>query len=188
MNENATQLKPLGRKIFFDRYALKDGKKSSLNKGDLVVAVSDAKTGQREIGHIEDLLEDGMAAVKLEDGTDIIVSLDHIDKPLETEPEQMLERTAKALAAQEKKADRSRWEKNFGWLLERWRFVPGGRILTGAGTDQKLTYYNCYVIPSPHDSRGGIMDTLTQMTEIMSRGGGVGMNLSTLRPRHAYVK
>lgn len=188
MNENTTQLKPLGRKIFFDRYALKDGKKSSLNRGDLVVAVSNARSGQREIGHIEDLLEDGMAAVKLEDGTDIIVSLDHIDKPLETEPEQMLERTAKAMAAQEKKADRSRWEKNFNWLLERWRFVPGGRILTGAGTDQKLTYYNCYVIPSPHDSRGGIMDTLTQMTEIMSRGGGVGMNLSTLRPRHAYVK
>ena len=32
------------------------------------------------------------------------------------------------------------------------------------------------------------MTTLTQMTEIMSRGGGVGINLSTLRPRHAYVK
>ncbi|RMG85332.1 MAG: hypothetical protein D6712_09695, partial [Chloroflexi bacterium] len=40
---------------------------------------------------------------------------------------------------------------------------------------------NCYVIPSPHDSREGIMRTLTEMTEIMSRGGGVGINLSTLR-------
>ena len=66
--------------------------------------------------------------------------------------------------------------------------MPGGRILTAAGTDQDLTYYNCYVIPSPQDSREGIMTTLTQMTEIMSRGGGVGINLSTLRPRHAYVK
>ena len=65
---------------------------------------------------------------------------------------------------------------------------PGGRILTGAGTDQNLTYYNCYVIPSPNDSREGIMDTLTQMTEIMSRGGGVGINLSSLRPHHAYVR
>src|SRR5690606_22224577 len=47
---------------------------------------------------------------------------------------------------------------------------------------------NCYVIPSPRDSRGGIMETLTQMTEIMSRGGGVGINISTLRPRASYVK
>jgi ribonucleoside-diphosphate reductase alpha chain len=188
MKKNKTVLKPLGRKIFFDRYALKDGTKASLQKGDLIVAVSDAKTGQREIGHIEDLLDNGMAAVKLEDGTDIIVSTDHIDKPLETEPEQMLERTAGALSLQEQKSKQKQWDKNFKWLLDSWRFVPGGRILAGAGTDQKLTYYNCYVIPSPKDSRGGIMDTLTQMTEIMSRGGGVGMNLSTLRPRHAYVK
>ncbi|MEM9954425.1 MAG: adenosylcobalamin-dependent ribonucleoside-diphosphate reductase [Chloroflexota bacterium] len=47
---------------------------------------------------------------------------------------------------------------------------------------------NCYVIPSPQDSREGIMQTLTHMTEIMSRGGGVGINISTLRPRAAYVK
>ncbi|NJR12606.1 adenosylcobalamin-dependent ribonucleoside-diphosphate reductase, partial [bacterium] len=47
---------------------------------------------------------------------------------------------------------------------------------------------NCYVIPSPRDSREGIMETLTYMTEIMSRGGGVGINISTLRPRHAYVR
>ncbi|MEL6525848.1 MAG: adenosylcobalamin-dependent ribonucleoside-diphosphate reductase, partial [Chloroflexota bacterium] len=55
-------------------------------------------------------------------------------------------------------------------------------------TDQELTFYNCYVIPSPEDSREGIMQTLTHMTEIMSRGGGVGINISTLRPRHSYVK
>jgi ribonucleoside-diphosphate reductase alpha chain len=67
-------------------------------------------------------------------------------------------------------------------------FVPGGRILNAAGTDQKLTFFNCYVVPSPKDSRRGIVETLNQMMEIMSRGGGVGINLSSLRPRHAYVK
>ena len=66
--------------------------------------------------------------------------------------------------------------------------MPAGRILTAAGTDQQLTYYNCYVVPSPRDSRGGIINTLHQMTEIMSRGGGVGINVSSLRPRQAYVK
>lgn len=46
----------------------------------------------------------------------------------------------------------------------------------------------CYVIPSPEDSRNGILDNLKLMTEIMARGGGVGINLSTLRPRGSYIK
>src|SRR6266571_3288002 len=47
---------------------------------------------------------------------------------------------------------------------------------------------NCFVIPSPEDSRQGIRDNLKIMTEIMARGGGVGINLSTLRPRGSYIK
>lgn len=188
MAKGSNELKPLGRKIFLDRYALKDGKKDTLSVGDLVIAVSNTQTGQREIGTVEALLDNHMVAVRLEDETDLIVSSEHIDKPLETTPDKMLKRTAAALSKVEDKKVQSLWNEKFDWLLEDWRFVPGGRILTGAGTDQKLTYYNCYVVPSPKDSRGGIMQTLTQMTEIMSRGGGVGMNLSSLRPRHAYVK
>src|SRR5579883_1409666 len=47
---------------------------------------------------------------------------------------------------------------------------------------------NCFVIPSTEDSRQGILDNLKIMTEIMARGGGVGINLSTLRPRGSYIK
>ncbi len=47
---------------------------------------------------------------------------------------------------------------------------------------------NCFVIPSPEDSRQGILDNLKVMTEIMARGGGVGINLSTLRPRGSYIR
>src|SRR5450755_1300621 len=47
---------------------------------------------------------------------------------------------------------------------------------------------NCFVIPSPEDSRQGILDNLKLMTEIMARGGGVGINLSSLRPRGSYIK
>ena len=67
--------------------------------------------------------------------------------------------------------------------------------MTGANIDQhgnytsNLTLFNCYVVPPPLDSREAIIkDTLYQMVEIMSRGGGVGMSLSALRPRYAYVK
>lgn len=182
------QLSPLGRKIFLDRYALKDAKKESLSIGDLVVAVSNPKTGQREIGNVTEIEDDKQITVKLEDGTVIHTKVENVDKPLETDPAQMLSRVARGIAEQEKPESRKKWEKEFNWLLEDWKFVPGGRILTGAGTDQNLTYFNCYVIPSPKDSRGGIIASLGQMTEIMSRGGGVGMNLSSLRPRHSYVK
>ena len=188
MSAVKNELSPLGRKIFLDRYALKDVKKETLNVGDIVVAVSNAATGQREIGVITSLDEDDAITVKLDDGSILNVKREEIDKPLETDPAQMLARVAKGIASQEKEEVRDKWEKEFNWLLEDWKFVPGGRILTGAGTSQNLTYFNCYVIPSPKDSRGGIIASLGQMTEIMSRGGGVGMNISSLRPRHSYVK
>ena len=188
MSAGKNELTALGRKIFLDRYALKDVKKETLAVGDIVVAVSNPRTGQREIGTVTSIKDGDEIVVTLDDGVVLKVKREEIDKPIETEPGQMLNRVAKGIAAQEKKEIRSKWEKEFNWILEDWRFVPGGRILTGAGTDQNLTYFNCYVIPSPKDSRGGIMTSLGQMTEIMSRGGGVGMNLSSLRPRHAYVK
>lgn len=180
-------LKPLGEKIFLDRYALKDAQKETLSIGDTAVVCTNLQTGQREIGTVT-ALDGTEVTLKLKDGTEITQAVEHIDKPLETDPAQLIARVARGIAAEEAPEQRATWEKNFRWLLEDWKFVPGGRILTGAGTDQNLTYYNCYVIPSPHDSRGGIMKTLSNMTEIMSRGGGVGINLSSLRPRHAYVK
>lgn len=178
-------LNPLGRKIFLDRYALKDGKKASLSVDDIVIVVVNKDTGQREIGQVVSI-ENANVTIKLEDGSTLERSVENVDKPVETDPEMMIERVARAMSEGEKDSDL--WFGNFKWLLEDWKFVPGGRILTGAGTDQNLTYYNCYVIPSPADSRGGIMQTLTHMTEIMSRGGGVGINLSSLRPHHAYVQ
>ncbi len=180
-------LKPLGEKIFLDRYALKDIRKETITPGDTVIVAVDTKTGQREVGVLQSL-QDGKAKVELRNGEHLTLPLEHVDKPIETEPEQMMERVARAIAMNEVEEQQKTWEERFRWLLDEWRFVPGGRILGGAGTGRNLTYYNCYVIPSPVDSREGIMQTLTQMTEIMSRGGGVGINLSSLRPHHAYVK
>lgn len=67
------------------------------------------------------------------------------------------------------------------------KILFGGRILAGAGTDEELTYFNCYVAPLIKDSRGGIADHRKIVMEIMSRGGGVGTNGSTLRPTNARV-
>ncbi|HSD98958.1 MAG TPA: adenosylcobalamin-dependent ribonucleoside-diphosphate reductase [Patescibacteria group bacterium] len=107
---------------------------------------------------------------------------------IETTPEETWKRVAWGIAQNEKPKDRKKWEKAFYDVMYDFKFVPGGRILSGAGTNFQVTYFNCFVIPSPRDSRGQILETLKQMVEIMARGGGVGFNLSSLRPRGARVK
>lgn len=181
-------LHQLGYKIFLDRYAQKDMTRSTLSVGDTVIVIVDSETGQREIGTITSLnLPD--VKVGLLSGEEVVRNIENIDKPLETEPGQMMDRVAAGVAAVEATDElRELWQERFRWLLEDWKFVPAGRILAAAGTGQALTFYNCYVVPSPQDSREGIIETLRQMTEIMSRGGGVGINISSLRPRHAYVR
>src|SRR5437588_11730487 len=110
-------------------------------------------------------------------------------QPLEFYPEQLWARVAGGIAAVEPTEEKQAyWEKRFYEALSDFQFVPGGRILAGAGSGHQVTFYNCYVIPSPEDSRQGILDNLKVMTEIMARGGGVGINLSTLRPRGSYIK
>ncbi len=108
--------------------------------------------------------------------------------PVEKTPEEMWKRVAKGIAGVEKQKNRKKWEKKFYDVMTDFKFLPGGRILAGAGTGFDVTYYNCFVIPNPPDSRGGIMQNLTQMIEIMAHGGGVGLNLSGLRPRGSRVK
>src|SRR5260221_299072 len=103
-------------------------------------------------------------------------------------PEETWERVARGIAKNEKAKDRKKYEKAFLDVLTDFKFVPGGRILSGAGTDYQVTYFNCFVIPSPKDSREGILDALKQLVEIQSRSGGVGLNLSSLRPKGARVK
>ncbi len=102
-------------------------------------------------------------------------------------PEETWKRVAWGIAQNEQPKDRKKWEKSFYEVMSDFKFVPGGRILSGAGTNYQVTYFNCFVIPSPKDSRDGILESLKQLVEIQSRSGGVGLNLSSLRPRGARV-
>lgn len=107
----------------------------------------------------------------------------------ERKPEEMWRRVAKAVAAAENNQHmREIWEPAFYSLLRNFRYVPGGRILSAMGTDATVTAQNCYVIPSPEDSRHGILRSFGEWVEIQSKGGGVGINISSLRPRGAEVK
>src|SRR5690606_41816523 len=66
--------------------------------------------------------------------------------------------------------------------------IPEGRVLYGAGADTEVSDFNCYVMPYVQDSREGISEHRKQVMEIMSRGGGVGTNGSTLRPRNTLAR
>ncbi len=179
-------LNEIGRRIFLDRYAVKQVAKSP-KVNDIAIYVSDEKTGHRNLGKIYEVYA-GKVKILPDDSDKLVIKLiSEIDIPVETEPEQMFARVACGVASVEKPEKVFEWQENFNWLLQDFKFVPGGRILAMAGTDQELTAYNCYMAPHIHDSREGIIKTLGIMTEMMSRGGGVGINLSTLRPRYNYV-
>lgn len=116
-------------------------------------------------------------------------SLKDVDgSAMEMYPEQMWRRVAWGISQVEKPEKRTQWEEKFYASLQGFKFVPAGRILSGAGTGYEVTFYNCYVIPNPRDSRHGIMENVELTVEIQARGGGVGVNLSSLRPRGARVK
>lgn len=179
-------LTPLGEKIFYDRYALKDGTRKSLETGDLVVVCVDKESGRRELATVGLIFQDSVLVNMSDTGERVTVPIEAVDKPLELCITDMYSRVAKGIASVEENP--KVWEAEFYSILADQDFVPAGRILAAAGTEQDLSFFNCFVLPSPTDSRQGIFSTLQDMAELMSRGGGVGINLSTLRPWHSYVK
>jgi ribonucleoside-diphosphate reductase alpha chain len=107
---------------------------------------------------------------------------------MERRPEDMWRRVAKELASPEMDDDRRKeWASKFYWLLEDFRFVPGGRILFGAGQMRKSTLLNCYFFKIREDSIEAIFDWCKEAARTYSFGGGVGTDISPLRPRGAPV-
>ncbi|WP_336761265.1 adenosylcobalamin-dependent ribonucleoside-diphosphate reductase [Paenibacillus sp. USHLN196] len=189
-NQRSYKLEGLSEKIFLDRYAWKDADSNHAKVGDVVLVLTkdDPKFPTKEVGEIIER-QGQLVQVRTRSGEIIETNVEKLTLNIEKTPEEMWDRLAKAMASVESTANQqATWESKFRSVLEDWKLVPGGRIAAGAGASDELTLFNCYVIPSPQDSRGGIMRTLTEMTEIMARGGGVGINLSSLRPRRAMVK
>lgn len=188
----------VSRLIMLDRYAFKDTAKRTLAVGDLVVLTvkSDPKFPARGVGNIVSL--DGDTATVLleeqyqghadnDDGT-LTRPITALDKPLELYYEQIAKRNARGLSANEAEDKRKEVEGEFYEILASLDFVPGGRVIYGAGSETDVTFFNCYVMPYPKDSREGIGEHRNEVMEIMSRGGGVGTNGSSLRPRNALAR
>jgi len=107
---------------------------------------------------------------------------------LERTPEQMWRRIARELASVERTPElRAEWEEKFYWLLDDFRLIPGGRIMHGAGNQKRVTNLNCYVIKIKDDAIEAIFDWMKEAARTYSLGGGVGTDISVLRPRGAPV-
>jgi len=106
----------------------------------------------------------------------------------EKTPKQMWKRLARELSSVETTKEKQReWQRKFYWLLEDFRFIPGGRIMFGAGQPRNATLLNCYVIPIKEDSIEGIFEWCKEAARTYSYGGGVGTDLSILRPKGSPV-
>ena len=127
-----------------------------------------------EIAEISQQIWDMKYRFKRRDGT-----------PVDKTVAQSWMRVAKALAEPEN--DAPLWADRFYGALEDFRFLPAGRILAGAGTDRRVTLFNCFVMGRIDDSMEGIFEAVKEAALTMQQGGGIGYDFSTLRPRGAPV-
>ena len=168
----------VSRLIMLDRYSFKDTEKKTLGEGDLVVLTvkSDPQFPARGIGQVVGIdgnnvlvhLEETYAQYGDEDGF-ITVHRDLVDKPLEIYYEQIADRVSRGLS----EGESAEFREQLKQAIQNEDFVPAGRVLYGAGTGTEVTYFNCYVMPMPQDSREGIANHRSEVMEIMSRGGSL---------------
>ena len=90
---------------------------------------------------------------------------------------------AREISSSEDESVRGRVEEQFFHAMMEGRFIPAGRILANARPDSPMkNYNNCFTIDI-EDSMDGIYDSLKEDAKISKMGGGVGFDVSKLRPR-----
>jgi ribonucleotide reductase alpha subunit len=84
---------------------------------------------------------------------------DSTGRIVEKTPEEMWKRVAHEISSPEKTQKlKNEWQENFYWLLSDFRFIPGGRVLFGAGQNRRSTLLNCYFMPIKNDSIESIFE------------------------------
>ena len=103
---------------------------------------------------------------------------------LELTPVDMHRRLARAFARIEKNYPNPMSEEDIFELFVDWTVVPQGSPMSGVGNPYKLqSVSNCFVLTPPADSYGGLLRVDEQQAQIMKRRGGVGFDISTIRPK-----
>lgn len=108
----------------------------------------------------------------------------------ERTPDDLHQRLASEIARIEKKYPNPLAEKELFELFEGFKYiVPQGGPMTGIGNDfQTGSLSNCFVVGNGADSYGGIMMVDQEQVQLMKRRGGVGHDLSHIRPKGSPVK
>ena len=164
-----TDARPIGAGCEQSREATEKGNIMDMNIETVIGSAMD------HIAPISRQIWDAKYRLKDADGT-----------PVDQTVEDTWRRVARALAAVE--TDPSQWEQPFYQALQDFRFLPAGRILSGAGADRRVTLFNCFVMGDIADDLGSIFDHLREAALTMQQGGGIGYDFSTLRPKGAPVK
>jgi ribonucleoside-diphosphate reductase alpha chain len=109
---------------------------------------------------------------------------------LESDPDQMHRRLAREFARIESKYSNPLSEEEIYEYFKNFRYiVPQGSPMSAIGNPFQIqSCSNCFVIPSPEDSYGGILKTDQEQAQIMKRRGGVGFDISLIRPRGLETK
>jgi len=97
-----------------------------------------------------------------------------------------VDRVAKACASVE--TEPAEHEQAFADILQGMSFIPGGRIISNAGTGRETsTLMNCYVLRDIGDSMEDIFQTVKDAALTQQRGGGIGFDISSIRPKGSPV-
>ena len=116
---------------------------------------------------------------------------DSLGNLYENSPEQMHRRLAKEFARIEAKYPNPMSEDEIYDLLKDFKFIiPQGGPMTGIGNNYQIaSLSNCFVIGNdgPSDSYGGILKIDEEQVQLMKRRGGVGHDLSHIRPAGSPV-
>lgn len=104
---------------------------------------------------------------------------------LEKTPADMHKRLAKEFARIEATYPNGLSEEKIFSYLDRFKYIVAqGSPMAGIGNPyQVMSISNCFVIDAPADSYGGILKADQEEAQIMKRRGGVGFDISTIRPR-----
>ena len=110
---------------------------------------------------------------------------DNAGNRLEQLPTETFRRLAREFARIEAKYPNPMSEAEIFDLLDGFKqIVPQGSPLSGVGNPYQIqSLSNCFVVEQPHDSYAGILFTDQEQVQIMKRRGGVGFDISTIRPK-----
>ena len=111
------------------------------------------------------------------------------NKTIEKTPEDVFKRLAAFIATTEQgKTKQYKWAEKFYNELFEGRFVAGGRVLAGAGDIYRIkTLANCFVTKIKSDDIDSIYKAAFECARTYSYGGGIGVDISSLRPKDAVV-